>query len=153
MTTAPVADVRVAMELEVPTDVRLIEPVVALLSRHARELDFPAQMCRLNVPVALSEALSNAMLRGNRDDRAKHVRIRAAFDRHGLVLEVADEGGGFDLELCSVDPTTPENVAREDGRGLFLMHRLMDRVERFTDAGVAGGLPRGNVVRLTLKRP
>jgi len=33
---------------------------------------------------------------------------------------------------------------REDGRGIFLMRRLMDRVERFTK--------QGNVVRLTLNR-
>ena len=37
------------------------------------------------------------------------------------------------------------NIAREDGRGLFLMRALMDRVERFTDGG--------NVVRLVLHRP
>jgi serine/threonine-protein kinase RsbW len=61
------------------------------------------------------------------------------------VLEVADEGGGFDLEGYTADPTTPENIHREYGRGLYLMRRLMDRVERFTDGG--------NVVRLTLRRP
>lgn len=149
----PVDDVRIAMELHVPTDVRLIERVVALVSRQVRELDFPLQICTLNVPVALSEALSNAMLRGNQDDRAKHVRIRAAIDRHQLVLEVADEGGGFDLDLCTIDPTTPDNVAREDGRGLYLMHRLMDRVERFSESGDSEGSTRGNVVRLTLRRP
>jgi serine/threonine-protein kinase RsbW len=60
------------------------------------------------------------------------------------VLEVADQGVGFDLDACTRDPTRPENLNREDGRGLFLMRSLMDRVERFTDGG--------NVVRLTLYR-
>ncbi|HSY80891.1 MAG TPA: hypothetical protein VK807_03975, partial [Gemmatimonadaceae bacterium] len=64
---------RVVIELEVPNDVRRIEQVVELVSRQIRELDFPARACSLNIPVALSEALSNAMLRGNADDRAKHV--------------------------------------------------------------------------------
>ncbi len=135
---------RVVIELEVPNDVRNIEGIVELVSRQIRELDFPARACSLNVPVALSEALSNAMLRGNGDNSAKHVRVRALVDQLALVLEVSDEGGGFDLERCMRDPTTPENVAREDGRGLFLMYRLMDRVERYTDGG--------NVVRLTLNR-
>jgi serine/threonine-protein kinase RsbW len=94
--------------------------------------------------VALTEALSNAILRGNRDDHDKHVRVRAQVDHDSLVMEVADEGEGFDLEDCTIDPTTGDNVTREDGRGLFLMRRLMDRVERFTD--------HGNVVRLTLRR-
>ena len=62
-----------------------------------------------------------------------------------LVLEVADEGTGFDLDACTIDPTSPGNLEREDGRGLFLMRSLMDRVERFGDNA-------HNVVRLTLNR-
>ncbi|HZS58071.1 MAG TPA: ATP-binding protein [Gemmatimonadaceae bacterium] len=141
----PLNSMRVVIELDVPNDVRNIERIVELVSRQIRELDFPARACSLNVPVALSEALSNAMLRGNRDDHSKHVHLRALVDHAALVLEITDEGGGFDLDRCTRDPTTPENVVREDGRGLYLMHRLMDRVERYTDGG--------NVVRLTLKRP
>ena len=60
------------------------------------------------------------------------------------VSPTADEGKGFDLEKCTIDPTIDQNLAREDGRGLYLMRRLMDRVERFSD--------RGNVIRLTLHR-
>jgi anti-sigma regulatory factor (Ser/Thr protein kinase) len=59
---------------------------------------------------------------------------------------VEDEGAGFDLEACTEDPTTAENLLREDGRGLFLMQRLMDRVERYHNGR------RRNVVRLTLNR-
>jgi len=140
---------RLALELEVPSDVRLIGRIVQLVSREVRELDFPAHMCSLNVPVALSEALSNAMLRGNGDDPAKTVSIRMTVDDRGLVLEVTDEGRGFDLELCTQDPTTADNMLREDGRGLYLMRRLMDRVERYTEDKA----PRRNVVRLTLWRP
>lgn len=140
--------VRLVLELEVPTDVRLIGRIVQLVSRQVRELDFPPHVCSLNVPVALSEALSNAMLRGNEDDPSKGVRIRVLVDRRGLVLEVSDEGRGFDLELCTQDPTTPENLVREDGRGLYLMRSLMDQVERFTEADSTGR----NVVRLTLSR-
>lgn len=141
--------VRLALDLEVPTDVRLIGRIVQLVSRHVRELEFPATICSLNVPVALSEALSNAMLRGNEDDPAKRVRVRVLVYANGVVFEITDEGRGFDLDECTQDPTTPTNVLREDGRGLFLMRRLMDRVERYTEPH---GLAR-NVVRLTIKRP
>jgi serine/threonine-protein kinase RsbW len=141
--------VRLALQLEVPTDVRLIGRIVQLVCRQARELDFPAEICSLNVPVALSEALSNAMLRGNKEDPAKRVRMRVIVEPAGLVIEITDEGRGFDLDACTQDPTTPTNIVREDGRGLFLMRRLTDRVERYTEAH---GLAR-NVVRLTIKRP
>jgi serine/threonine-protein kinase RsbW len=145
----PLDPTRLALQLEVPTDVRLIGRIVQMVSREVRDLDFPPHLCSLNVPVALSEALSNAMLRGNADDPAKTVHVRMAVDDRGLVLEVSDEGRGFDLELCTQDPTTADNMLREDGRGLFLMRRLMDRVERYTEDKA----PRRNVVRLTLFRP
>src|SRR5690242_17382419 len=108
-------------------------------------MKFGARQLMLNLAVALTEALSNAILRGNKDDPTKHVRVMARVDPARLVIEVQDEGAGFDLDECTSDPTTPGNVDREDGRGLFLMRQLMDRVERFDDA-------RGNVVRLTLIR-
>ncbi len=141
----PPEGMRVAIELEIPSDVRYIERIVGLVTRQCVDFAFPPRHCALNVPVALTEALSNAILRGNNEAADKHVRVRASLDDRGLILEVADEGAGFDIDDCTIDPTSPENLSREDGRGLFLMRRLMDQVERFTD--------RGNVVRLTLKRP
>ena len=136
--------VKYDIELEIPSDVRYIERVVELVTRHCEELSYTQRQCTLNVPVALTEALSNAILRGNGEDAEKHVRVRASMDERVLVMEVGDEGGGFDLDACTGDPTLPENLSREDGRGLFIMRRLMHRVERFMD--------RGNVVRLTLHR-
>lgn len=135
---------RVAIDVEIPSDVNEIERIVELVQRECTELRLPPKQCSLNVPVALTEALSNAILRGNSEDESKHVRIRACVDAHRLVLEVSDEGSGFEIEDFMIDPTTPDQIEREDGRGLFLMRQLMDRVERFTRDG--------NVVRLTLNR-
>ena len=135
---------KVAFDLSIPSDVQYIEGVVELARQRCRELKFPAQKCSLNVPVALSEALSNAILRGNDSQPDKQVRVRAIVDSGNLVFEVMDEGPGFDMAMSSVDPTTPENVEKEEGRGLFLMQSLMDSVENFVDDG--------NTVRLTLRR-
>jgi serine/threonine-protein kinase RsbW len=135
---------RVAFDLSIPSDVQYIEGVVELARQRCRELKFPAQKCSLNVPVALSEALSNAILRGNDSQPGKHVRVRAIVDGGSLIFEVVDEGPGFDILASNIDPTTPENIGKEEGRGLFLMEHLMDRVENYTNDG--------NVVRLTLRR-
>ena len=121
---------RLRIELEIPSEL----------------FAFPPRHCALNVPVALSEAVSNAILRGNAEDPAKTVRVRALLDAETIVLDVADEGDGFDLEASTTDVTQPANLEREDGRGIFLMRALMDRVERFEQDGA-------NVVRLTLRRP
>ena len=135
---------RVALEMAVPSDVAQIERVVARVVATCADLHVPQRQLHFNVPVALTEALSNAILRGNRDDARRTVVIRVAIDEHVFVAEVRDEGDGFDLEACTEDATLAENIAREDGRGLFLMRKLMDRVERFRDGG--------NVVRLELRR-
>ncbi len=133
------------LDLRIPSDVQQIEPVVAAVVRRCAELSLDARQLALNLPVALTEALSNAILRGNGEDGAKEVRVRVWITDLEVIVEVEDQGSGFDLEACTEDPTTPENLEREDGRGLFLMRALMDRVERFTGSG--------NVVRLTLRRP
>jgi serine/threonine-protein kinase RsbW len=140
----PVPGMRLALELQIPSDVRYIERIVGIVMRQCEELAFPPHKCSLNIPVALSEALSNAILRGNGEDPQKQVRVRSAVDGDSLVIEIADEGAGFDMRRAMRDPTALENLGREDGRGLFLMHRLMDRVEHYTDPQ--------NVVRLTLRR-
>jgi serine/threonine-protein kinase RsbW len=139
-------DARV-IELQIRSDVAEIEGVVERVRKECEAMRFARTQLMLNLPVALTEALSNAILRGNMDDPRKHVRVRARVDSAALVVEVTDEGVGFDLEACLTDPTTQDRLHREDGRGLFLMHKLMDRVERF-----AGSPGPGNVVRLTLRR-
>ena len=138
------AESRVAFDLEIPSDVEYIEGVVELARQRCRELKLSPVKCSLNVPVALSEALSNAILRGNVSTGGKHVRIRAIVSDDELVFEIVDEGPGFDLDECTRDCTLEENLTKEEGRGLFLMRSLMDRVESFRN--------QGNVVRLTLHR-
>jgi serine/threonine-protein kinase RsbW len=136
---------RVALDVEIPRDVRYIEGVVELAAKRCRELRIPARKCSLNVRVALTEALSNAILRGNGSSHEKVVRIRATVTDETIVFDIVDQGAGFDLAREERrDPTTPENIQSEEGRGLFLMRKLMDEVER-TDEG-------GNTIRLTLRR-
>ncbi len=134
----------VALDVEIPSDVSQIEPIVSLITEHCRTLRLSRRQCSLNIPVALSEALSNAIIRGNKEDPRKHVRLRATVSDAALVFDVADEGRGFDMDTESHDPTTPEHLTREDGRGVFLMRQLMDSVEQIRDPH--------HVVRLTLNR-
>jgi serine/threonine-protein kinase RsbW len=143
------AGLRVSIEVEIPSDVAYIERVVDLVRHSCAKLAYDTRHLGLNVPVALSEAISNAILRANLEDPQKRVRVHARVDTDRLVVDVVDEGAPFDLDGNVRDAADPANLEREDGRGLFLMRALMDRVERFDDtSGPAGG----NVVRLTLTR-
>jgi serine/threonine-protein kinase RsbW len=145
----PLDSLRVAIEVAIPSDVRYIERVVDLVRRQCAELAYSPRHVALNVPVALAEALANAILYGSGEDPRAHVQVKAQVDREALVVEICDEGRGFDLDECTQDPTTPDHLDDEGGRGLFLMRRLMDRVERYASND---GKARSNIVRLTLRR-
>ncbi|MHC4428962.1 MAG: ATP-binding protein [Planctomycetota bacterium] len=102
---------------------------------------FDAHAC-FAVRTALEEALSNALLHGNRNDPAKALTIEFAVAPSAVAITVEDEGAGF--EPASVpDPTRPENVDIPSGRGIMLMRAYMTEVE-FD--------PPGNRVRMTYRR-
>jgi serine/threonine-protein kinase RsbW len=134
----------VAVDVDIPSDVAQIEGVVALVTDSCRALHLQPRLCSLNIPVALTEALSNAIIRGNGEDPRKHVHLRATVYDRALVFDITDDGPGFDMSGVDYDASDPAQLYAEDGRGIFLMRRLMDRVEQLRG-------PR-HVVRLTLNR-
>ncbi len=86
-----------------------------------------------NMLVALTEAVSNAIVHGNRFDDHKNVNL--SFKHYGdeYKFVVKDEGQGFDYKNVP-DPTSPENIEKPDGRGIFLMKNLANEVH-FFDGG------------------
>ena len=88
---------RVALDIEIPSDVKYIEGVVELATKECRELDLPSHKCSLNIPVALSEALSNAILRGNANGKGKNVRLRALVRDDAIVFDVSEYVHDFDM--------------------------------------------------------
>lgn len=80
------------------------------------------------VELALREALSNAMLHGNRLDASKLVHIRCLCEcGKGVLVVVKDQGGGFDFNNIP-NPLAIENLESEHGRGIHLMKLAMDEV-------------------------
>ena len=86
-----------------------------------------------NLLISLTEAVSNAIIHGNKQDRSKLVSIRCAQVTDGLAIRVTDQGGGFDYEELP-DPTCPERICECGGRGVFLMNQLCDKM-RFINGG------------------
>lgn len=76
------------------------------------------------VRLALHEAVSNAFRHGNRGDQTKRIHIRYLVTVPEVLLEVEDEGGGFDPDQVP-DPLLEPYVDRPGGRGLFLMRTYM----------------------------
>jgi serine/threonine-protein kinase RsbW len=119
--------------LELPNDLRVIERAVNYLIERGQEIGFSGERLRLNFRVGLTEALANAMLYGNARDPRKRVRVEAKVTGQVITVRVTDEGRGFNPASVT-DPTLPRNRTRAGGRGLFLIKKLMDRVE-FNERG------------------
>jgi len=81
----------------------------------------------LNIKIALVEALTNAMEHGNGFDPKKLVKVEAKFLENKAEIKIADQGKGFNHRKLP-NPTAPENLYKPRGRGIYMMHRLMDEV-------------------------
>lgn len=81
-----------------------------------------------NMMIAVTEAVNNAILHGNKNDPNKFVKIGFESEDNKLVFSVTDEGEGFD-HLGLPDPTDPSNLGKLSGRGVFLMKNLSDFIQ------------------------
>jgi len=79
------------------------------------------------VDVAVREAITNAMVHGNKEDEAKTIELTLNCLGRELEIEVKDQGEGFDPTSIP-DPTEPANILKTSGRGIFLMRSFMDEV-------------------------
>jgi serine/threonine-protein kinase RsbW len=81
-----------------------------------------------NILVALTEAINNAIKHGNKLDPDKVVDLTIKHNNpHKLEFLIKDQGDGFDYNNLP-DPTAPENMEKESGRGIFLMKNLADEL-------------------------
>ena len=78
------------------------------------------------VELALREAVSNAIIHGNRLELRKLVHVRCCCDV-GVLIVVRDQGHGFDPNTVP-NPLAVENLLAEHGRGIHLMKLAVDEV-------------------------
>lgn len=80
-----------------------------------------------NILIAVTEAVTNAIQHGNKQDPTKNVDVTIDVDKSKIAFLVKDQGEGFNPENLP-DPTDPENLEKPNGRGIFLMKNLADEV-------------------------
>jgi serine/threonine-protein kinase RsbW len=146
-TSAPITSATERREWTIASDVSAITPLVAAMQALCEMSGFSARHCRFNIPVSVTEALANAIVSGNASDPSRVVRVVLVVDESQLVVEVTDEGGGFDVDAVRAAPEAPDWLEREDGRGVFLMRSLMTDV-----VSEPAREQRGHTVRLILHR-
>ena len=133
--------VREKIDLELPSDLRLMNSVLEYLLDRVDKLGLAA-VEQSNLFVALDEAFVNAVKHGNRNDPGKLLRVTAELSAREAIFTIEDEGDGFDVQAIP-DPTDPANLFKSSGRGVLLIYNIMDEVEYSQ---------RGNKLRM-VKRP
>jgi serine/threonine-protein kinase RsbW len=119
--------VKETFELIIPSDPRNIQRIEDFLYKatkhtHLDEVQFHKLL------VAVTEAVNNAIIHGNRSNDAKSVQVICTITRHYIFMSIKDEGNGFNPDNIP-NPLKDENLFKESGRGIFLMKTLMDEVE------------------------
>jgi len=88
-----------------------------------------------NIMIAVTEAVNNAIKHGNGGDSTKNVSLSLVLNESLLKFIVSDEGKGFEFHNLP-DPTSPENLEKLGGRGIFLMKHLADEVDFKKDGSI-----------------
>ena len=110
-----------------------IEPVIHHVMKAVHHWGCANGHCEA-IELALREALANAIIHGNRSNARKTVAVDCFLQaKDTVLLVIRDQGSGFNPSHVS-NPTSPENIYRAGGRGIFLIRHFMDEVE-FGDGG------------------
>jgi serine/threonine-protein kinase RsbW len=86
-----------------------------------------------NILIAVTEAVNNAIIHGNGQDKGKDIELTVLKDKHSIHFTVQDQGKGFDWKSLK-DPTEPAYIEEIGGRGIFLIRNLADDCT-FSDKG------------------
>ena len=112
------------MRLRLPLRRASARTLRASLARHLAQNDVPRPAAD-DVLLAADEAYINAFMHSG--DIEGEVDVRAEVRAGRVLVEISDGGCGF--ELGSVDVWSRPDPFKTHGRGLFLIHHLMDDVK------------------------
>ena len=98
------------------------------LSEHLIELVGFAADDSYWMVTAVREAVTNAVVHGNKEQPGTNVDVSFELGDNCIRITVTDEGDGFDPDGLP-DPVSAEHLMDASGRGVFLMHQLMDDVQ------------------------
>jgi serine/threonine-protein kinase RsbW len=80
------------------------------------------------VHLAAEEAITNAIVHGNKLDPAKRVHVACEVSPARVWIEIRDQGDGFDPAAVP-DCTADDRLEVPSGRGVMLMKSFMTRIE------------------------
>lgn len=120
-------NLREKIEFEVPSQISLMHDILDYLMRRVEKIGV-VNAENSNLFIALDEAFVNAVKHGNKFDTTKLVRIAAEISAKEARFTIEDEGEGFNVAEIP-DPRNVENLFKASGRGVLIIHNVMDAVQ------------------------
>lgn len=120
------------VSIQIPSITDNIRMIESFIDNAKEKFDLDEDMYG-NIMIAVTEAVNNAIKHGNSGNSAKNVFLSLTLNDSLLKFVIRDEGPGFDHDNLP-DPTSPENIEKPGGRGIFLMKHLSDEVQ-FKEGG------------------
>ncbi len=112
--------------LVLPSHIEAVADAATAAADFARNCGI-ADEAAFGIDMAVREAITNAIVHGNKEDENKSVEVTFNCGDRAVQIEITDQGEGFDPGHVP-DPTAPENILKTSGRGNFLMRNFMDEV-------------------------
>lgn len=103
-----------------------IDTVSAHVLRDMDETGYSDESIR-KMKLTITELLANAIGHGNKDDHSKKVTMGHIVENTAVTVAVMDEGDGFNPSDIP-DPTLPENLIKDHGRGLYIVRNHVDEI-------------------------
>lgn len=115
------------------TELRFASRIEAVAEAAAAVSEFMIRMgisedVAFGIDMAVREAVTNAVLHGNKLDSTKIAGVNLKKSPESLEISVRDQGRGFNPNDVA-DPTKEENILKPSGRGIFFMRNFMDQVD------------------------
>lgn len=117
---------------KIPSEIKYIKKISADILKSLAPYHVDEDKA-FDIRLCVEEAVRNAIVHGNRSDKRLSVKVTYWTDHGAVNIKIEDEGRGFDAGAIA-DPTTDENMMRNCGRGIYLIRKLMDKVE-FNEKG------------------
>lgn len=113
--------------LNIPSSVDQIEKVDEFVESFATQLGFEPDALA-DIGICVTELVMNAIVHAHKEQAEIPVKIEIAGNEDGLRISVRDFGPGFESKTIP-DPTAPENIFEDHGRGILIVRAMMDDVQ------------------------
>jgi serine/threonine-protein kinase RsbW len=108
---------------EIPSDPELLPEAEDYILDIAKEVNLDQEKFN-HLTLAFSEAAANSIVHGNKSNKNKTVKITVTVDDDFMTISLKDQGEGFKVEEVP-DPTAPENILKDHGRGIHIMKSFL----------------------------